>query len=678
MEALNKVALFADATDDYRIPREPDPFKTVTYRFRTAKDNVFSVFLVTRESEYQMEKAETVGDFDYYQVEIPCTDETFYYVYRVHGLDETLFYQETGIFNEPDWNVSYRFKPGFKVPSWAQGAVMYQIFVDRFNNGDPKNDVRKREYYYNYAHSDDVTFWRRDVSPSHVGEFYGGDLQGVINKLDYLEGLGVEVIYFNPIFVSPSYHKYDTQDYDHIDPHFGVIVEEEGQFLADADMDNTHASMYISRVTSKANLEASDMLFAELVKKAHERGMRVIIDGVFNHCGSFHKWMDREGIYAGRPGYQPGAYQSYDSPYRDYFSFGNSDWPYNKSYEGWWGFDTLPKLNYEGSKDLEDQIIRIGRKWVSPPFNADGWRLDVAADLGHSAEYNHYFWKRFRREVKEANPDALILAEHYGDPRPWLEGEEWDTVMNYDAFMDPVSYFLTGVEKHSDEFHGELIGNVDYFKEAMKHNMAQFMESSLLSAMNELSNHDHSRFMTRTNGKIGRVGHLGARAANEGIRPEIMAEAVVLQMTWPGAPTIYYGDEAGLCGFTDPDDRRTYPWGREDMQILEIYRQAISLRKEYKVLRTGSFRFLNCESNMLSYARFNREEQIVVAINNNDKGLSARISVTEAGIPRGAVLTQVFFTQKKTFSKANVDYQLENGLFDIFLPAHSAVVFKRK
>ena len=374
--------------------------------------------------------------------------------------------------------------------------------------------------------------WYRYPAQMDVREFYGGDLQGVLNKMDYLQDLGVEVIYFNPLFVSPSNHKYDIQDYDYIDPHFGKIVNEKGDLLAPGDKDNTHAGRYINRVTNRENLEASNQLFIKVVEEAHKRGMRVILDGVFNHCGSFNKWIDRERIYEGAEGYAEGAYVSGDSPYRDYFAFTSDNWPYNRNYDGWWGHDTLPKLNYEGSQDLFDYVLHIAAKWVSPPFNADGWRLDVAADLGHSPQFNHHFWQEFRRVVKEANPNAIILAEHYGNTRDWLQGNEWDTVMNYDAFMEPITWFLTGMEKHSDDFREDLLGNADCFWGAMKHHTANFSMPSWQVAMNELSNHDHSRFLTRTNHRVGRTATLGAEAANNGVNKAVFREAVVMQMTW--------------------------------------------------------------------------------------------------------------------------------------------------
>ena len=310
----------------------------------------------------------------------------------------------------------------------------------------------------------------------------------------------------------------------------------------------------------------------------------MILDGVFNHWGSFNKWLDHERIYEGAIGFEPGAYMDRESPFVSFFDFKEDAWPGNDSYDGWWGYKTLPKLNFEESPKLYNYIMRIARKWVSPPFNADGWRLDVAADLGHSEEYNHQFWKDFRANVKAANPDAIILAEHYGDPGAWLRGDEWDSVMNYDAFMEPVTWFLTGMQKHSDEYHEGMVGNQDAFVNSMRHYMARFQTSSLQVAMNQLSNHDHSRFLTRTKRRVGRTATSGPEAAGHGINMAVMREAVMMQMTWPGAPTIYYGDEAGLCGWTDPDNRRAYRWGNADGDVIGYHKEMIAIYCLYVAL----------------------------------------------------------------------------------------------
>ena len=535
---LSKKALFSDGTKDYRSPAEPRENDKVTIRFRTKRDNVDMVWLCSREKKQRMKRTETKWDFDYYSVEIQLGSEPFFYYFKVVTGILECYYDRYGVNDKPREEYYFCIVPGFSTPEWAKGAVMYQILVDRFYNGNPAGDVLDGEYYYVDGPTKHVENWAHCPQGISVREFYGGDLEGVRQKLDYLQELGIEVLYFNPLFVSPSNHKYDCQDYDYIDPHVSNIVVDEGAVLPEGCKDNTQAARYITRVTDKRNLEASNAYFAKFVEEVHAHGMKIILDGVFNHCGSFHKWLDREKLYEQQGGYAPGAYVSGESPYRDFFAFQNQEaWPDNGSYEGWWGFETLPKLNYEGSQELWNYVLDIGRKWVSPPYNVDGWRLDVAADLGHSPEVNHRFWKEFRKAVKEANPNAVILAEHYGDPKSWLLGDEWDTIMNYDAFMEPITWFLTGMEKHSDEYRGECFGNPGDFEGAMRHHMTRFMTSSLQCAMNELSNHDHSRFLTRTNKKVGRAEQLGTDAAGRGINKAVMKEAVVFQMTWPGAPT---------------------------------------------------------------------------------------------------------------------------------------------
>ena len=674
---MNKTALFCDGREGYVYPPEPKESELVTFRFRTAKDDVDRVGLVTSADTYVMEKECTQGEFDYYTFETRLGEEPFRYCFEVQSGTEKYYYGRCGISREILEYYNFVVVPGFSTPDWAKGAVMYQIFTDRFYNGDKSNDVETNEYYYIGDYSQRVTNWDKYPANMGVREFYGGDLQGVMDKLDYLQDLGVEVVYFNPLFVSPSNHKYDIQDYDYIDPHYGKIVDDGGEVLPNGVTDNSQATKYKKRTTGLKNLEASNELFIKLVEELHRRGMKVILDGVFNHCGSFNKWMDRERIYEGEEDYEPGAYVSADSPYRSYFRFfkeGPENWPYNGNYDGWWGHDTLPKLNYEDSVKLENYILYIGRKWVSPPYNVDGWRLDVAADLGRSNEYNHEFWQKFRRAVKDANPNALILAEHYGDPSDWLKGDEWDTVMNYDAFMEPVTWFLTGMEKHSDEAREELLGNIDNFIGSMAHHMSNMLTPSLQVAMNELSNHDHSRFLTRTNHMVGRVEHLGPEAANEYVNKAVMREAVVMQMTWVGAPTVYYGDEAGVCGFTDPDNRRTYPWGHEDQELIAFHKEAIRIHKEHPALKTGSLKILGGEENILSYARFKGHDRIIVVINNRSERAEVKVPVWEAEIPIKCRMKRLLYSYKDGYTTEYEEYLVEDGEVVANMGPHSALV----
>ena len=674
---MNKQALFCDGTARYVCPLEPKVGETVTLKFRAAKEDNIQIRLAINNELYTMESERTYGAFTYYRAEWKLKDGMTSYYFEIQDGEEVWYYNRSGLTDGRIPYYDFRLAPGFSTPDWAKGAVIYQIYTDRFCNGDPENDVETREYFYIGDYSSKVTDWNKYPAAMGVREFYGGDLQGVIDKLDYLQDLGVEVLYFNPLFVSPSNHKYDIQDYDYIDPHFGKIVEDGGELLSPGEKSNKKATKYQKRTTSFANLEASNELFIKLVEELHRRGMKIILDGVFNHCGSFNKWMDRECIYERQKGYAPGAYISRESPYHDYFRFFSDeekDWPYNGKYDGWWGHDTLPKLNYEESVKLENYILNTGRKWVSPPYNVDGWRLDVAADLGRSNEYNHQFWKKFREVVKNANPDAIILAEHYGDPREWLGGDEWDTVMNYDAFMEPITWFLTGMEKHSDEMREELRGNADNFTRAMTYHMANMMVPSLLTSMNELSNHDHSRFLTRTNHMVGRVAELGSEAANEFVNPAVMREAVAFQMTWIGAPTVYYGDEAGVCGFTDPDNRRTYPWGHEDQQMLGFHKEMIRIHKEHEALRTGAVVMLHCEKNILAYGRFTEEEQIIVILNNRSELAEVTVPVWKAEVPVKTNMKRLMYSYKDGYTTEYEKYLIRDGELVVNMGAYSALV----
>ncbi len=667
-EQFRSQAVYSDETMQFRSPAEPLSTDEVEISIRVGKETFSAVFLCTNEREYLMDLAETDDIFAYYKTTLPPTEKKVTYYFRLQHGDEEGFYTKYGYFDEFKDEGRFEIIRNFMTPDWAKGAVMYQIYPDRFCNGDPSNDVKTNEYLYLKRMVEQVKNWDTPPSATDVNHFYGGDLQGVINQLDYLEDLGIEVIYFNPIFVSPSNHKYDAQDYHHIDPHLGKIVKDGGRLLKNCAMTNAEASMYVTRTTSEENLTASDKLFVELVEKAHKKGIRVLVDGVFNHCGAFHKWLDREGFYKKTV---KGAYQNKTSPYRDYFY-----WKEDGTYEGWWGYENHPKLNEEGCVELKNEILEIGKKWVSAPFHADGWRLDVAADLGKTSEFNHKFWAEFRDAVKSVSEDKLILAEHYGDAAGWLQGNEWDSIMNYDAFMEPVTWFLTGVSKHSTEKREDMYNNADVFWGSMIYQMGKLPIQSLMTSMNELSNHDHSRFLTRTNRHVGRLQTEGSEAAAKDIDKAVLREAVLLQMTWPGAPTVYYGDEAGLVGWTDPDNRRTYPWGREDHDLIKFHKEAIYLRKENPVLRHGSLHHLYGAYGVIAYGRFDRENKFLIVLNNNDESRTVSVPVWEIGMALHTTLENWLMTSQEGFTDFGFQCPVKNGFAELTLPPKSAAVLK--
>ena len=664
---MNREAVFSDETLDYISKKGLKNDDTVRIQLRVFKDEKLDVVMVTHGIEFKMLKGRSSAYFDYYFVDI-CA-ENFKYYFKLTEGDKIFYYTRVGLTEDLRSDVLFEYN-NISMPDWATGALMYQIFIDRFNRGDETNDVVDDEYIYIGLPVQHRENWNEYPSNFDVGYFYGGDLAGVLQKLDYLKDFGVEVIYFNPLFVSPSNHKYDTQDYDYIDPHIGKIVDDCEGVLNESDHNNERAFKYLKRVTSKKNLEASNEFFAKFIEEAHRRNIRVIIDGVFNHCGSFNKWMDKEGIYKrAEENYPLGAYWSKESEFRSYFNFVGDE------YDGWWGHDTLPKLYYENSKKLIDEILHIGRKWLLPPYNVDGWRLDVAADLGYSKEFNHLFWAMFRTVVKGTKSDALILAEHYGDPTYWLDGKCWDGIMNYDGFMEPVSWFLTGLEKHSDRSDMNLKGNSDAFFMMLFNALGKIPYKMALVSMIQLSNHDHSRFLTRTNGVIGRINTHKPEDAMENVRLDIMRQEIMMQLTLPGAPTVYYGDEVGLCGFTDPDSRRTYPWGNENLELLEYHRYMNKLHRVRKELRGGSLIKLISKEGVVGYSRVQKDSISVIIINAGDYEKRINIPLYLTGIRDNAVISRVMCTRPAGYNVGIITYLCDNGYLNIHVEPHSGYMF---
>jgi alpha-glucosidase len=701
LEKFEARLLYSDGSELYRSPVEPAFGEAVTVKLRVKANSLDTVNLHTVDEVIPMLKGAEDGPFEWYFAEIPPADGITEYWFEAAQGNKRVFYSRRGIELKAP-SSSYRFKiiPGFDVPDWMFGSVLYQIFVDRFYNGDPTNDVVDNEYLYDNWPAVKVDDWYQlpDAWRTYADgsdrtrEFYGGDIQGVIDKLDYLAELGIEGIYFNPLFVSPSNHKYDTQDYLHVDPHLGVIVNDGGDVIdpeadpnygssdfSNASEVNAGATKYILRTTDPENLAASDALVKTLIDEAHARGMKVILDGVFNHSGSFNRWLDREQIYADDPN-GPGAYWSPDSPYSDYFVFADPDgWPGNESYEAWWGYKTLPKLNLDGSPELEQKILDVAAYWIEQ--GADGWRIDVAADIGHDASYNHEFFRKFRDAVKSVNPEAVILAEVYGDSSAWLRGDEWDTVMNYDAFFEPVSWYLTGLEKHSYVYREDLHHDGRAFQSALAEKMAKLPWVSLVSSMNQLDNHDHSRFLSRTSFYVD-----GDRASKDisdqsmadvGINKGIFKEATVLMMVLPGAPTLYYGDEAGLTGLTDPDNRRTYPWGREDQELLAFHNAVIDLHRSYPALLDGSYVSVGADTaGMFAAARWDQDDVIVAAVNNSDHERRVKLDLTLVGYTGREQLETLLTTSQETHGIGGPTLRADDGELSVTIPAWGSVVLR--
>lgn len=467
------------------------------------------------------------------------------------------------------------YKAGFTVPEWFKEALMYQIFVDRFYNGNENGRVLKpKKGSLIHGNWDDTPFYIRNKDMSiKRWTYFGGNLAGVIKKLKYLKELGVSVIYLNPIFESSSSHKYDTADYKNIDSMFG-----------------------------------SNEIFCELCQKANDLGIQIILDGVFSHTGSDSIYFNREGNYPGL-----GAYQSPDSPYYSWYRF----YEYPDKYDCWWGIGTMPNVNemepsYQAFIiDGEDSVIK---HWMKK--GAKGWRLDVADELPDT------FIKKMRRTMKEIDAESILIGEvwedasnkvSYGQKRQYLWGEELDSVMNYIFRKNSLDFIL-----------GKLDA-VDLHKNFMSL-YENYPREVFYSLMNLIGTHDVPRILTILGEgvKEERLSETGKERTKlkPGQRKMAIARLkllVLLQMTFPGVPCIYYGDEVGMEGYSDPFNRGPYPWGNEDNQLLAWYKQIISLREKYPALKKGNWKPLYALRDVYGYIRENNGEEVIVILNRSVK-----------------------------------------------------------
>jgi cyclomaltodextrinase / maltogenic alpha-amylase / neopullulanase len=484
------------------------------------------------EEELRLEKVGSDELFDWFEGVVPSATRRIRYAFYLEGEEGGLWYGERGLSPERGEAGIFQYPylcegDRIRVPEWAKDGIVYQIFPDRFCNGDEGNDPVGTEP------------WDPGARP-RSDSFYGGDLQGMIEKLPYLEALGVNVLYLTPIFQSPSNHKYDTTDYYRVDPAFG-----------DAET------------------------LKELVRRAHRRGIRVILDAVFNHAGYF--------FFAFQDVLEKGA----DSPYADWFfieGFPVVTEPqpnYETFANGVWN---MPKLN-TAHPEVRAYLLDVAEYWTREA-ESDGWRLDVANEV------DHRFWRAFRDRVKGVNPEALIVGEIWHDAGPWLQGDQFDSVMNY-LFRDAVLDFFASGKMGPDRFDALLTRS-----------RMLYPEQATFAMFNLLGSHDTERFLTACGGRLER-----------------MRLAVLFQMTYPGMPMIYYGDEVGMTGGTDPDCRRPMVWEEEkqNRELLSFYRRLISLRKELRPLRRGDFRtwLVDPLRNLYGFLRRDGGECVGVLLNNS-------------------------------------------------------------
>lgn len=485
--------------------------------------------------------------FDYWETVVKPPFRRLRYAFELIDAEGSVAYmtEQSFLTEEPKDSLSFFDYPYinpidlFQPPAWVKDAVFYQIFPERFANGDPSLTPASAEA------------WGNEPTPSN---FFGGDLQGVIDHLDYLNELGINAIYFTPVFQAPSNHKYDTTDYMKVDPSFGT----------------------------------NDKL-KELVEACHARGIRVLLDAVFNHAGgTFPPFLDLL------------KYGS-ESQYADWFHV--REWPISVSEEGIPSYETfafvasMPKLNTE-HPDVKRYLLEVAQYWIEE-IGIDGWRLDVANEVDHA------FWREFRQTVKSVNPEAYILGEIWHDSLMWLQGDQFDAVMNY-PFTNAVLDFCS---------YGKL--DAKQFADAIGNQLAAYPLQVTETAFNLLDSHDTPRLLTISDEDERR-----------------MKLAALFQLTFPGVPCIYYGDEVGLTGGGDPGCRKCMEWDEEkqNRDLFSFYQSLIAMRMEHAALRGTGFSFLSAESGskLLAYERQEGAERFVIVLNASEE--TASFTLPAAGV----------------------------------------------
>ena len=472
------------------------------------------------------------------------------------------------------------YEKGFKTPDWFKGRVMYHVFVDRFAKGEGEVETRDDVIINEDWDNGTPQYAKKNGERLANNMFFGGNLWGVIEKLDYLKSLGVGVIYLSPIFKAYSNHKYDTGDYMKVDGMFG-----------------------------------GDEAFRQLIKKAREKDIRIILDGVFNHTGDNSLYFDRYGEYG-----NTGAYSNPQSVFKDWYRFKK----YPNEYETWWGIDILPKLNHENRKCRE---YFVGKGGVCEKYALEGiggWRLDVADELPDS------FLEDLRHTVGKASDDECViigevwenaaLKEAYGKRRSYFRGDQLDSVMNY-PFRNGVKGYL-------------LDGDAEFLGDVLKEIYSTYPREVCHALMNLLGTHDTERILTvlgEGNDKefcedndVFATKRLDSKQYKKGVA--LLKIASVIQYTVYGVPSVFYGDEAGLEGYHDPFCRRPYPWGRENTELLEHYRVLGKIRSTHSVFKDGEFSLELAEGGALAYSRYNGDERIVVLANVEDEELNYPLS----------------------------------------------------
>ncbi len=625
-------SLYTDGSKYFVSNPHPKVGETITIKLRVKhNEDIDTVILRTKhhgeQDMYELRLLETKHGLDYYATEVTMTESLFHYHFYIVAGSDIYYYSQYQLQDfVPDEGKDFKILVNYDAPEWVKSSVFYQILPDRFHESKPEIGVKAGQYTLNGQPTKTYDSWNEPAMIYADGrnvDFFNGDLYGIIEKLDYLQELGINAIYLNPIFLSPSSHKFDTLDFFEVDPHLG-----------------------------------GNEAFAELMDEVHKRDMKLVLDVSIDHTSIDAKWFNRDGTFFPT---SVGAYNNPDAPERELYLFNDDG-----TYQGWNNVKTMPKLNFH-SETVRNILYKsqesVVKTWLQEPYKIDGWRFDVSNVMARDSDYSFYFkiWQDIYNEVKATNPDAYIVGEDWTDSSNLLHQNGYDAAMNYFGFTRPVREFLGEVDLYS-EYH-PLLAKVNPHIDARKlklrleQGLSTIPYQVALQQFNLLDSHDIGR--THNNSIINMDEYRGA---------------LIALYTFPGTPNVYYGDERLLDGRYERHEGARFPmqWDEitdpEAQSIFDLNQQLIELKREESALIDGGYKTIYSEGDCLVYARFSDEKTYLTVFSTESHDVEIALDISVLGHGSASKIVEAL-DQEVTFA-------LNGDELIIQVPAHQSYLLE--
>lgn len=624
-------SVYSDGSCNFVSNPLPKKGETISIKIRVKADSpVKNVIFRTKQNGIEVLKPMTLestkNGLAYYSVDIQVWEDEIHYQFYLVADERIYYYTEKEITTYiPEETYDFKLLTDYEQPEWVKNAVFYQIFPERFCNGNKANDVKTGEYIFDGFPCVKIEDWNsvpEDYEKAHCLDFFGGDLEGIQQKIPYLKKLGITAIYLNPIFYGATVHKYDCLDYFSVDPHFG-----------------------------------GDKALENLCNELHKNGIKIILDVSINHTGIANKWFNRDGTFFDK---SEGAFNNPSSPEREYYFFDE-----NNNYKAWWNVPTLPTLNYTSEK-LRKRLYKdsdsLVKKWLKKPYSIDGWRFDVADTMARNdkIQLHHEVWPEIRKSIKEENPQAYILAEDWSDCSEFLKGDEWDSPMNYFASGRPIRQFFG----EDDIFNSRCpeLRNLKYKMTAK--DLSKRISGFLLKLpfairqvqFNLFDSHDVPRLHN-----------------NPVISKDTYKGAVIMLFTLPGCTNMYYGDEAEIDGRITSNEGCRYPmpWDKdiEATDSWKLYSTLAKIKTTSPSFKDGGFKILWDNDYVLSYARFTQDELWICVCSADEENRIVELPIDIFGNNFSSVPSEDVFGEK-------LDVKYQNGKLILQVPAKKSFLIK--